>query len=82
MNYPSRNQGFTPQIVDIDMTLNQQKYYQQINNTPKPPSSTPKNPDIIQTLQIDSTYRDRTKFPLPSDFDIPMYYAGTASTAK
>ncbi len=82
MNYPTRNQGCTPQIVDIDMTLNQQKYYQQINNTPKPASSTPKNPDIIQTLHIDSTYRDRVKFTLPSDFDIPMYYAGTSSTAK
>jgi len=82
MNYPSRNQGCNPQIVDIDMTLNQQKYYQQINNTPKPATSTPKNPDIIQTLQIDSTYRDRTKFQLPSDFDIPMYNSATSSTAK
>jgi hypothetical protein len=75
MNFPSRNQS---QILDID----QQKYYQQINNAPKPPSSSPKNPDIIQTLQIDSTHRDRTKFPLPSDFDVPMYYAATSSTAK
>ena len=82
MNYPSRNQGCTPQIVDIDMTLNQQKYYQQINSAPKPAASNPKNNDIIQTLQIDSTYRDRSKFSLPSDFDIPMYYAGTSSTAK
>lgn len=82
MNYPSRYQGCTPQVVDIDMTLNQQKYYQQINNTPKPPSTQPKNSDIIQTLQIDSTYRDRTKFILPSDFDIPMYFAASSSTAK
>jgi hypothetical protein len=72
MNYPSRtyNQTNNSQIVDIDVSLNQQKqYYQQINNTPKPAG--PKNPDIIQTLQIDSTYRDRTKFPLPSDFRYP-----------
>ncbi len=82
MNYPSRNQGCSPQIVDIDMTLNQQKYYQQINNTPKPATSPTKVPDIIQTLQIDSTHRDRTKFPLPSDFDIPMYNSATSSTAK
>lgn len=83
MNYPIRtyNQTNNSQIIDIDVSLNQQKqYYQQINNTPKP--SAPKNPDIIQTLQIDSTYRDRAKFPLPSDFDIPMYYAASSSTAK
>ena len=67
MNYPSR---CPPQVVDIDMTLNQQKYYQQINNTPKPSAPSGKTPDIIQTLHIDSTYRDRTKFIFPSDFDI------------
>ncbi len=82
MNYPSKNQGCNPQIVDIDMTLNQQKYYQQINNTPKPATSSTKVPDIIQTLHIDSTYRDRTKFRIPSDFDIPMYNGATSSTAK
>jgi hypothetical protein len=81
MNYPSRNYGQPSQIIDIDVSLNQQKqYYQQINNPSKPPP--PKNNDIIQTLQIDSTYRDRNKFPLPSDFDIPMYYAASSSTAK
>ncbi len=82
MNYPSRNYNQPSQIVDIDESINKQKqYYQQLNNntSPKPPT---KNPDIIQTLQIDSTYRDRTKFPLPSDFDIPMYYSASSSTAK
>lgn len=77
MNYPSRNQS---QILDIDQ---QKQYYQQIlQKSPSPPTSSTKVPDIIQTLQIDSTYRDRTKFTLPSEFDIPMYYAGTSSTAK
>ena len=73
MNYPSRGQ-----ILDIDQ---QKQHYQQIPQKPPATSST-KVPDIIQTLQIDSTYRDRTKFTLPSDFDIPMYYAATSSTAK
>ncbi len=74
MNYPSRGQ-----ILDIDQ---QKQYYQQIPQK-QPSASTPqKVPDIIQTLQIDSTYRDRTKFILPSDFDIPMYNSATSSTAK
>lgn len=75
MNYQPRQQG---QILDID---HQKQHYQQIPQK-APATSSTKNPDIIQTLQIDSTYRDRTKFTLPSDFDIPMYYAGTSSTAK
>ena len=75
MNYQPRQQG---QILDIDQ---QKQHYQQIPQKPPATSST-KVPDIVQTLQIDSTYRDRTKFTLPSDFDIPMYYAGTSSTAK
>ena len=76
MNYQPRQQG---QILDIDQ---QKQYYQQIPSKSPSPSTAQKVPDIIQTLQIDSTYRDRTKFTLPSDFDIPMYYAATSSTAK
>ena len=30
--------------------------------------------NVIKNLDIDSTYRNRTQFPLSSDFDIPMYY--------
>jgi len=41
-----------------------------------------KDNGLTQTLDIDSTYRDRTKFPLPSDFDIPMYFGPSSSTAK
>jgi len=76
MNYPSRQQG---QILDIDQ---QKQYYQQIPQKQPVVTTSNKVPDIIQTLQIDSTYRDRTKFVLSSDFDIPMYYAATSSTAK
>jgi hypothetical protein len=77
MNYNQRYQG---QLLDIDQ---QKQYYQQIPpKSPSPPTSSTKVPDIIQTLQIDSTYRDRTKFLLPSDFDIPMYNSASSSTAK
>jgi hypothetical protein len=76
MNYNQRYQG---QLLDIDQ---QKQYYQQIPPKSPSPSTPQKNPDIIQTLQIDSTYRDRTKFTLPSDFDIPMYNSATSSTAK
>ena len=52
-----------------------------VNQRVSPPITTKDN-SVTQTLEIDSTYRDRTKFPLPSDFDIPMYYGPSSSTAK
>jgi hypothetical protein len=53
--------------------------FTQIRN--QPPTSQKDN-GVTQTLDIDSTYRNRIKFPLPSDFDIPMYYGASAGTAK
>lgn len=52
-----------------------------VNQRVSPPITTKDN-SVTQTLDIDSTYRDRTKFPLPSNFDIPMYYGASSSTAK
>ncbi len=34
----------------------------------------------IRNLDIDSTYRDRTLFPLSSDFDIPVYFGQGANS--
>ena len=45
-------------------------------------STSQKDNGVTRTLDIDSTYRNRTKFPLPSDFDIPMYFGASSSTAK
>jgi len=46
------------------------------------PPTAQKDNGVTRTLEIDSTYRDRTKFPLPSDFDIPMYFGKSAGEAK
>jgi hypothetical protein len=45
-------------------------------------STSQKDNGVTRTLDIDSTYRNREKFPLPSDFDIPMYFGASSSTAK
>jgi hypothetical protein len=52
--------------------------YVQVRN--EPPTSQKDN-GVTRTLDIDSTYRNRTKFPLPTDFDIPMYFGQSSSTA-
>ena len=52
--------------------------YVQLRN--QPPTSQKDN-GVTRTLDIDSTYRNRTKFPLPTDFDIPMYFGQSSSTA-
>jgi hypothetical protein len=53
--------------------------YVQLRNQPP---TIQKDNGVTRTLDIDSTYRNRDKFPLSSDFDIPMYFGASSSTAK